>query len=201
MLVSDTKMPTPTLMTCIRERFLQARRPERSKRLRSALRVETGHADRVDVPRGLTRALQAITMHLKAGTFQDQAAVFPALGNGNFGQAHDIFARLIFASLRHDRAHHETALNQIAATAHGFRLPPNAGGSWRRRCAWSGKLAEELDEHGYFGSEVPFPRFEAAVQFPPPGSGSATTYSLPFVISLKPPDSGSAMRTNRKAQS
>ncbi|MDK3073631.1 hemerythrin domain-containing protein [Sedimentitalea sp. JM2-8] len=161
MLFTDTEMPTPALMTYIRERFLKAHRQELPELVRLARKVETRHADDVDAPHGLTQALQAVTRRLEAHIHQEEAVVFPALKEGNFGQVQDAFARL-----RHDHADHETALNRIAAITHGFRLPPDACGSWRRLYAGLGKLAEDLDEHRYLENEVLFPRFETEMQSP-----------------------------------
>lgn len=147
--------PTPALVEHIRARFHETHRQELPKLIALARKVETVHAEDINAPHGLTRALEAMVAELEAHMRTEETVVFPALQAGTSGQVAEPLARL-----RDDHCGQEAALNRIAAIAHGFRLPLNACGSWRRLYAGLGKLAEDLDEHRYLEDDVLFPRFE-----------------------------------------
>lgn len=148
--------PTPALIAHIRARFHDTHRRELPELIALARKVESVHADDINAPHGLTHALETMVAELEEHMHREEAVVFPALNAGRSGQVAEPLA-----GLRDDHSVQEAALNRIAAIAHGFRLPVNACGSWRRLYAGLGKLAEDLDEHRYLEDDVLFPRFEA----------------------------------------
>lgn len=154
--VPEAQTPTPALIEHILLRYHETHRRELPELVALAQKVETTHANDINAPHGLTRALEAIVADLEDHMRREEAVIFPALDAGTFGHADGSIA-----SLRADHAGHQAALNRIAAITHGFRLPSHACGSWIRLYAGLCKLAEDLDEHRHLENDVLFPRFEA----------------------------------------
>ena len=148
--------PTDALIAHILERYHAVHRRELPELIALAARVERHHADDVNAPHGLARALEALVTDLETHMRAEEARVFPALAGGEGDRVIDPLA-----SMRDDHASHARALDRIAAITHGFGLPRDACEPWTRLYAGLGKLVEDLDEHMHLENDILFPRFEA----------------------------------------
>ncbi|HET7409968.1 MAG TPA: hemerythrin domain-containing protein [Paracoccaceae bacterium] len=146
---------TPALIDHIVERYHQTHRREMPALVALARKVETVHGTDPNAPHGLADALQAMVGELEVHMKKEELLLFPALARGRTDAAADRIA-----GMRHDHDDHEQALARIAAITHGFRLPTDACGSWKRLYAGTRKLVDDIDEHIYLENEVLFPRFE-----------------------------------------
>jgi regulator of cell morphogenesis and NO signaling len=146
---------TPSLIAHIVERYHEAHRRELPGLVALADKVERAHGSDPNAPHGLSEALAGIISELGAHMKKEEQVLFPAMVNGRT----EAVAGPI-AAMRHDHHEHEQALARIAAITHGFRLPSDACGSWRRLYAGTRKLVDDLDEHMHIENEILFPRFE-----------------------------------------
>lgn len=147
-----------TLIEHIVENYHKAHRREMPELVALARMVEDLHGTDPAAPHGLADALAVMTDALEAHMQHEEEQLFPALASGPTEEI-----REPIAEIRDDHLEHEQALARIAAITHGFRLPPDACGPWKRLYAGTRKLVEDLDEHFYLESEVLFPRFESRV--------------------------------------
>lgn len=150
-----TGEPTPDLIAHIVERYHQTHRRELPELVALARKVESVHGHDPNAPHGLAAALEAITGELEVHMKKEELILFPAMQRGRT----DVVAAPIVA-MRHDHDDHEEAMARIAAITHGFRLPNDACGSWKRLYAGARKLVDDLEEHIHLENDVLFPRFE-----------------------------------------
>jgi len=154
----DSDAETSTLIEHIVENYHEAHRREMPELVALARMVEDLHGTDPAAPHGLADALAVMTDALEAHMQHEEEQLFPALAHGHIEAISEPIA-----GIRDDHQEHEQALARIAAITHGFRLPPDACGPWKRLYAGTRKLVEDLDEHFYLESEVLFPRFESGV--------------------------------------
>lgn len=151
----DPDAETSTLIEHIVENYHAAHRREMPELVALARMVEELHGTDPAAPHGLAAALEVMVDELEAHMQREEQQIFPALVEGQIAAV-----AAPIAGIRDDHQEQEQALAKIAAITHGFRLPVDACGPWKRLYAGTRKLVEDLDEHFYLESEVLFPRFE-----------------------------------------
>lgn len=152
----DPDAETTILIEHIVENYHAAHRREMPELVALARMVEDLHGTDPAAPHGLADALAMMTEALEAHMQHEELQIFPALAHGRTEAINEPIA-----GIRDDHHEHERTLARIAAMTHGFRLPPDACGPWKRLYAGTRKLVEDLDEHFYLENEVLFPRFES----------------------------------------
>ena len=155
------RMPAPApqdtcaLIDHILTRFHETHRADLASLVPLAERVEQVHGDDPETPRGLARALAALSHELEAHMAKEEMILFPTMRAGGApGIGHPI------AVMRADHDDHAETIALIRRLTHGLTPPDHACGSWRSLYSGTAALLDDLTAHIALENGVLFPRFE-----------------------------------------
>ncbi len=155
----DTATPpldTDALIGLIEARFHAVHRRELPELARLARRVETVHADKPDVPRGLAALLETMASELESHMQKEEQVLFPLMRRGG----HPMIMHPI-GMMRHEHDDHGEHLRALEALTNGGVPPAGACNTWRALYAGTRKFTDDLMEHIHLENNVLFPRFAA----------------------------------------
>lgn len=148
-------MTIEDLLAHIAARYQEARRRELPELIELARKVERVHHDVADAPLGLADALEHLALGLDLHMEVEEHVLFPAmLRNADSAIAHPI------AVMRNEHEGYAAEIAKVEELAHGFVVPEDACGSWRRLYQGVASLCTELREQIRLENDVLFPRFE-----------------------------------------
>ena len=144
------------LIQHIVDRYHQVHRRQLPELRALAQRVESVHADKPAVPKGLSDVLAHLQAELESHMQKEEQILFPLMrAGGNPMIVHPI------AMMRHEHDEAGEDLKAIAALTNELTLPAEACNTWRALYAGLAQFAEDLTEHIHIENNILFPKFEA----------------------------------------
>ena len=143
---------TGALIDHILANYHQMHRADLASLVPLAERVEQVHADDLDVPKGLARALATLAREMENHMAKEEMILFPAMrAGGGAGIEHPI------AVMPADHDDHAETIALIRKLTGGLTPPEHACGSWRSLYGGTATLLDELADHIALENDVLFP--------------------------------------------
>ena len=148
-----TRAPMRELIGFILTRYHEPLKQELPDLLDCARKVEAVHHSRSDVPRGLTRHLEAMAQSLLEHLSKEENVLFPMIlaGHGNL-------ASMPVRVMLREHEDHAANLRRMRELTNDLRAPEDACVTWRSVYARLDALESDLFAHVHLENHVLFPR-------------------------------------------
>lgn len=154
--------PQPTepsaLIEYILQRFHEVHRQQLPELIELATKVESVHADRPDVPRGLAVLLQQMHSELLDHMAKEEGVLFPMLARGG-----NSFVTHPICVMMSEHEEHARRLTQLMALTRQATPPAGACTTWVRLCTATKTFAEDLQKHIQLENTELFPQFDSSL--------------------------------------
>ena len=148
-----TSQPVANVVHHIIERYHDRLRADFPVLVAMAEKVETRHADKPTVPRGLAAHLRAMEASAIEHLDKEERILFPAILGG-----HGRSLGAPIQCMEQEHVDHADNLARTRALTRNFVPPPEACATWRALYDGLATVEEELMEHIHLENNVLFPR-------------------------------------------
>lgn len=145
--------PLTEIIDHIVVRYHDRHREQLPELILQATKVERVHADKPNVPKGLTRYLTMLNQELSSHMMKEEQILFPMLKQGMGSQA---MGPISVMESEHDEA--GELLEVIKHITNGVMSPPEACTTWKAMYNGINELIDDLMEHISLENNVLFPR-------------------------------------------
>lgn len=153
----EAPQETGALIDHIQTRYHEVHRQQLPELIEMSSRVEAVHADKPNVPAGLTDLLMQLGAEMETHMKEEELTLFPAMRNST---AEQLAGQI--GDFRHDHDNHGTLLDQIARLTDNYTPPAHACRTWQALYKGTEQFRADLTEHIHLENNILFPRFEVA---------------------------------------
>lgn len=153
----EVPQETGALIDHIQIRYHDVHRQQIPDLIELSSKVERVHANKPDVPAGLTEVLKKIQEEMAVHMKEEEEVLFPAMRKS---AANRIAVEI--GDYRQDHEDTGALLDEIARLTNSYTPPPHACRTWQALYKGAEQFRADMTEHIHLENNILFPRFEAA---------------------------------------
>ena len=145
--------PLAEIIDHIIVRYHDRHREQLPELILQATKVERVHADKPNVPKGLTKYLTRLHQELSSHMMKEEHVLFPMIKAGNY-----MMAQMPIRMMEMEHAEHGEHLDVLKSLTNNMTPPADACNTWRALYSGIQEFADDLMMHIHRENNILFPR-------------------------------------------